>query len=142
MRTVLLAAVLVIGTCCGSAARDVSVFIAPRSSFIPASGKVVLDVYWFNATPRPAAIPTTESYTLSRELVSRTGKSLPRFIGGTQTTGHRSEDRQIPPRTVLHDEIVTQIEATADDLVQLTAEFWGKRRGKFKSNTVVLTKRR
>jgi hypothetical protein len=142
MRVLSFVCALLIAASCASAANDVRVFIAARSSLIPVSGRVVIDVYWLNHTQRPTAIPTMESYTLSREIVSRSGKRMPRFLGGTQTTGHPSEDRPIPPRTVRRDEIVTQIDATADDFVLVTAEFWGKRHGRFKSNTIVPTKAR
>jgi hypothetical protein len=142
MRTLVLSAVVWAATISLAFAADVSVFIAARSSLIPFSGRVVIDVYWFNASERAAAIPTIESYILSRHIFSRSGKNLPRFLGGTQGTSHPSDDRRIPPRTVIRDEIVTQIDATSDDFVKVVAEFWGKHRGRFKSNTIVLTKRR
>jgi hypothetical protein len=125
-----------------AAAGPVSVYIAPRSSVIPRSGKVVFDVYWFNRGERAATIPSLESYSFACSVVSRTGKGLPRFLGGAVSSLHGNPDRPIPPRTVLRGEIQTDIDIAVDELVEVTAEFRGNRRGRFKSNTVVLVKRR
>lgn len=125
-----------------AATAPVSVYIAPRSPIIPRSGKVIFDVYWFNRGERVAAIPSMESYSFACSVVSRSGRGLPRFLGGAISSLHRGPDRSIPPRTVLRDQIQTQIDVTPDEFVEFTAEFRGERSNTFKSNTVILVKRR
>jgi hypothetical protein len=123
-------------------AQDVKVFIAPRSSLVPASGKVVIDVYWFNTAEQPRAIPNTKSYSITQVIDSRSGKSLGRAGGSAVVVDHPDPDRVIPARTMLHDEIVEEVKITADEFAEVSARFRGTRCGTFKSNTVILTKRR
>ena len=142
MRTLFLVCGLVFASLALAAAKDVRVFIAPRSALVADSGKVVFDVYWFNSAEKPRAIPNLASYSLSQEICSRSGKTLPRLVGGVQTVDHRSADRTIRGRTMLHDQIVAEVQITADEFAEISAEFWGIRCGTFKSNTVILTKAR
>jgi hypothetical protein len=125
-----------------AATPPVSVYIAPRSSIIPASGKVIFDIYWFNRSERPATIPTLESYSFSYDVISRSRRKLPSFRGSVVSSLHRDANRPIPARTIVRDELETSIEAKTDDFVEVTAEFWGKGGETLKSNTVVLVKRR
>jgi len=142
MRTHIFAVGLVFVSLSVAGARDVKVFIAPRSSLVPHSGKVVIDVYWFNTAETLRAIPNMESYGFSQMIASRTGQTLPRFIGGAHTIDHPSRDRAIPARKMVHDQVVVEVEITSDEFAELTADFSGTRCGTFKSNTIILVKRR
>ena len=41
---------------------SVRVYIAPQTTFIPASGKVSFDIYWINESERAASIPRIGDY--------------------------------------------------------------------------------
>ena len=142
MRASLVILALVVAAATAAAKTSVSVYIAPRNSVIPASGKVIFDIYWFNRSERPATIPTLDSYSFSCDVINSSRKKLPSFRGSVVSSLHRDADRPIPARTIVRDEIETQIEATADDFVEVTAQFWGKDGKTLESNTVVLVKRR
>jgi hypothetical protein len=142
MRALSLAVSFVIITGCVTLARDVKVFIAPRSSLVPASGKVIIDVYWFNEAEQPRAIPNTKSYSITQVIDSRSGKSFGRATGSAVVVDHPDPDRVIPARTMLHDEIVEEVKITADEFAEVYARFRGTRCGIFKSNTVIVTKRK
>ena len=123
-------------------AGDVKVFIAPRSSLVPGSGKVVFDVYSFNTAEKPRGIPNTKSYSITQVIDSRSGKSLGRADGSVIVVDHPDPDRVIPARTMLHDQIVEDVRITADEFAEVYARFRGTRCGTFKSNSVILTRRR
>jgi hypothetical protein len=142
MRALLIVASLavVIATDATAATR---VFISPRSAVIPASGKVVLDVYWFNEGEAPAAIPGRGEYALMMVIGSRTGKGLPRVRGPAAIIDHKPADRRIAPRTLVRDDTITAtIDAKNDEFVELKAEFQLAGGRRFESNTVILVKRR
>ena len=110
-------------TGCATSARDVKVFIAPRSSIVPSSGKVVLDVYWYNAAEAPKQIPNMESYSVSALINSRSDKTLGRALGGARIVDHPGQDRVIPARTMLHDQIAQEMKLTGDEFAEVSAEF-------------------
>ena len=76
MRTLVFLCTFAIASQCAATERNVSVFIAPRSSLVPASGKVIIDVYWFNSSKRPRAVPNLESYSVMQSINSRSGRGL------------------------------------------------------------------
>jgi len=121
---------------------EVSVFISTRSALVPRSGKVVLDIYWFNRTSKPKSIPNLESYSVSQSVFPRHGRSLPRFVGGTHTSLHRGPDRAIEALTMVRDELTIEVEITDEEFAEISAKFWNSRYRVFRSNTVILTKRR
>ena len=122
---------------------EVRVFISPRSPIIPASGKITLDVYWFNEGDVPAALPGRGQYGLTIVIGSRTGKGLPRVRGPAAIMDHAPADRRIAPRTLVRDdEITATIDAHKDEFVELKADFELLRGRRFESNTVFLVKRR
>jgi hypothetical protein len=120
---------------------EVKVLIAPRSSLIASSGKIIVDVYWINQGDCEAVIPPANSYSISYSTISRTGRRVGSFSVEATASSHQRQDRTIAPRTVRRDEITIRIEATPDDLIELTGEFSAKK-ATFKSNVVVLTKQR
>ena len=144
MRAPLLSvAALVVASAAGAfAAPPVSVYIAPRTALVPASGRVTFDVYWFNRSERAATIPSMESYSLAISVVSRNRTRLPRFLGSALSSLHGNPSRSIAPRTIIRDEITHEIDIFPDELAEVTAEFGGSRGRAFKSNTVVLAKTR
>ena len=141
MRALLVAATILVSIAPNLAA-EVRVFIAPRSPIIPVSGRVTLDVYWFNEGERPAPIPGVGQYGLTTIIRSRTGKTLPRVEGSALVMSHGPADRGIAPRTLVRDEITTKVRAKAGEFVELTADFALARGRRFESNTVLLVKRR
>ena len=142
MRALLLAAAVFFWLVAESTA-EVRVFISPRSPIIPASGRVILDVYWFNAGEQSAAIPGRGEHSLTALISSRTGATLPRVEGSAAVMSHGPADRRIAPRTLVRDEIITtKIAAKKDEFVELTADFALARGRRFESNTVLLVKRR
>lgn len=142
MRALLIAAIFVLAIVCEAAAEP-RVFISPRSAIIPASGKVLLDVYWFNESEAPAVIPGRGEYALSVVLRSRVGDGLPRVSGPAAISSHKPADRRIAPRTLVRDDTITAaIDAKNGEFAEITAEFELARGRRFESNTVILVKRR
>jgi hypothetical protein len=142
MRALFLISSFFVVTMSVACASDVKVFIAPRSSLVPASGKVVFDVYWFNTAEQPKAIPNNKSYSFTQVIDSRSGQSLGRATGSAIVVDHPDPDRVIPARTMLHEQIVEEVRITANEFAEVYARFRGTRCGTFKSNSVILTKRR
>jgi hypothetical protein len=124
-------------------AGSVTVYVAPASNSIPASGEVAFDVYWYNDSDRSATIAAFERFSftfyvlaplaeLSRE--AHTEVSLE-----ARTVDHSGPDRSIGPRAIVHDQTTITIHAKPDELVVVSAEFRGNK-SRFKSNTIVLGK--
>lgn len=132
MRALLLISSFFVFAASVTVARDVKVFIAPRSSLVPASGKVVFDVYWYNTAEQPRAIPNTKSYSFTQVIDSRSGQSLGRAAGSAIVVDHPDRDRVIPARTMLHEQIVEEVRITADEFAEVSARFRGTRCGTFK----------
>ena len=142
MRALLIAATLVLAVM-SDAMAAARVFISPRSSVIPASGKVILDVYWFNESEAPVAIPGPGEYALNIVIRSRNGEGLPRVSGPTVIMSHKPEDRRIRPRTLLRDDTINAtVDAKENEFVEITVEFERARGRKFESNTIILVKSR
>src|SRR5262245_53366995 len=115
-------------------ARDVRVFIAPRTHVRPSSGKVVFDIYWINSGSRPAAIPAAGRYNFSS--LSH-GKELGWAGGASRFWPHPPPDRQIAAGSILHEVVTVDIGRAAAELIEVDADFEGERK-KFRSNSVVL----
>ena len=112
---------------------SVKVYIAPRTTSIPASGKVLFDIYWINESERPAMIPAFERYSFTFSPLTR---SATVGLEG-RTIDHPSPDRSIAGWAIVHDQTTIEIDAKANELVAISAEFHGDK-SRFKSNTVVL----
>ena len=127
-----------------TAGAEVRVFIVPRSSLVPTSGRVLLDIYWLNDGERQAAIPGTGVYGFMATIRSRTGAGLPRVTAGQIVASHGVADRVIPAGTLARDEVTipTRFDLKPDEFVELRARFALARGRRFESNTVLLTKRR
>src|SRR4051812_5564724 len=116
-------------------AGSVTVYIAPATTSIPASGKVAFDVYWYNDSDRPATIPAFERFSfMFSALDPLAGASLE-----ARTVDHSGPDRPIAAWATVHDQTTITIDAKPDELVAITAKFYGNK-SRFKSNTVVLRK--
>jgi hypothetical protein len=138
MRTFIVTCLLLLATIVAASAGSVKVFIAPSSSTIPGSGKVSFDIYWLNNADRPAAIPALDQYHFKFSIVgpgSGTAGIEARIVD------HPSPDRQISAHAIVRDHTTVEIDAKPGELVEVTAEFRG-RKSRFKSNTVVLWKSR
>jgi hypothetical protein len=116
-------------------AESVKVYIAPRTNSIPVSGKVSFDIYWYNASDRPAAIPALERYSF---VISVLAPFAAVGLEG-RTVDHPSANRSIAPYATIHDQTAITIDAKPNQLVAVTGEFRGDK-SRFKSNTVVLRK--
>ncbi len=141
MRVVIVVMLLLLAPVADLFARDVRVFIAPRSSMVPRSGKVLFDVYWINDGRRPAAIPALQRYSFTYLPLGPTATTATAFGLSMLTADHPSADRRLAPGAVARDSATVDIDAKGADLVQIAAEFRGDR-STFKSNTVVLRTRR
>jgi hypothetical protein len=130
----LITAFLLLATIMPVAARDIRVFIAPRTHVRPASGKVVFDIYWINTGSRPAAIPAPGRHHFSS--LSH-GRDLGWAGGNARISVHPPPDRQVAPWSIVRDVVTVDIGRGAAELIEVDAEFEGKRR-KFRSNSVVL----
>jgi hypothetical protein len=116
-------------------AGSVTVYIAPTTSSIPASGEVAFDVYWYNESDRPATIPAFERFSfMFHALAPLADASLE-----ARAVDHPGPDRLIAPWATVHDHTTITIQAQPDELVAITAKFRGNK-SRFKSNTVVLRK--
>lgn len=137
MRVVSIAVVFLALTAVELSARDVHVFIAPRTSSIPASGKVHFDIYWLNKGRRPAAIPAARRHSFTYSPLGPTAATATAVGISILTASHPSADRRIAAGAVIHDSAAIDVDARGVDLVKITAEFRGDR-STFKSNPVVL----
>jgi hypothetical protein len=115
-------------------AGSVKVFIAPRSSTLPPNEKMPFDVYWMNYGERPSAIPAAGCYSFSY---------VARVNGGgfaaveAQISSNPPADRQIAPGATIRDHITVKFDPHGAQLLEVTAEFKG-RRATFNSNTIML----
>jgi hypothetical protein len=135
-------AILVLGFASVAAANDppVTLMIAPRSMHLPASGKMVFDLYWHNWTDKPAAIPALDTYWVFCWAI------IPGREGGEgRSTGsiidHPAPDRAILPHAVVHDTITAEIELKPKEIGKVSLTVSGEHRKDFKSNEVVFTRR-
>jgi hypothetical protein len=116
-------------------AGSVTVYVAPATNAIPASGEVVFDVYWFNESDRAATIPAFERFSFTFHVLSALADAS---LEG-RSVDHPGLDRLIAPWATVQDRTTITIQAKPDELVAITAEFRGNK-SRFKSNTVVLRK--
>jgi hypothetical protein len=133
MRAILAASLLLLAAF-PAVARDVRVFIAPRDSVIPRSGKVIFDIYWVNESNRPAAIPLRQRYSF---IFSPLAPELAWGATEFATVTHPGFDRVIPAHRVIHESATAQIDASGAKVLEVSAEFIGNK-SRFESNTVVL----
>jgi hypothetical protein len=116
-------------------AGSVSVYIVPAANSIPASGEVAFDVYWYNDSDRSAKIPAFERFGFTFYALTELGEvSLE-----ARSVDHSGPDRSIAPRAIVHDQTTITIHAKPDELVVVSATFYGNK-SRFKSNTIVLGK--
>ena len=150
MRVAVAILLLCLGDTAAAKDKSVTLLIAPRSLQLPASGKMVFDVYWHNWTDKPAQIPALDTYALQSSIIVPGQES-----GGGGTIGrgidHPAPDRTIAPHAVIHDTITAKVALTLDrpsivaikanKIVQVSLVVWGEYQHEFESNTVVFTQR-
>jgi hypothetical protein len=125
-----------------AAAKDgpVKLLIAPRSTELPPSRRVVFDIYWHNWTDKPAAIPSLDTYWVACWAI------VPGHEGGElRSTGsvldHPAPDRRIAPHAVIHDTITAEVDLKPREIGQVSLRITGEHRKHFESNSVVFTRR-
>ena len=118
-------------------ARDVRVFIAPRTQVIPHSGRVVFDIYWVNGGEKPVAIPALQRYSFVYLPVGPVASRSTVYGAEVQTVDHPSPNRRLSPHALLREHATANIRASGAQAVEVTAEFHGDRT-RLKSNTVIL----
>lgn len=118
-------------------ARDVRVFIAPRTQVIPPSGRVIFDIYWVNGGEKPAAIPALQRYSFVYLPVGPAASRSTVYGAEVQTVDHPSPNRRLAPHALLREYVTADIRASGAQAVEVTAEFDGDRT-RLKSNTVIL----
>ena len=117
-------------------ARDVEVFIAPRTTVIPASGKVVFDVYWTNHGFHSEAIPARDG-TYNFDFACP-GTDYASAGNSFAPNNHAGRNRWLSPRTLIHDQVTVNIPINKRaPLTKVSAQFRGLD-CKFDSNTVIL----
>jgi hypothetical protein len=125
-----------------AAARDapIKLLIAPRSTQLPPSRRVVFDIYWHNWTDKPQAIPSLDTYWVSCWAIvpGRDGGEL-RSSGSV--LDHPAPDRRIAPHQVIHDIITAEVELKRGEIGQFSLRVTGDHQKHFESNTVVFTRR-
>jgi hypothetical protein len=120
-----------------ASARDVRVFIAPRTQVIPRSGRVVFDIYWVNSSEKPVAIPALQRYSFEYLPVGALASNSTVYGAEVQTVDHPSPNRRLAPHALLREHVTADIRATGAQALEVTAEFHGERT-RLKSNTVIL----
>ena len=126
--------------------KAVKLLIAPRSLELPASGKVVLDVYWHNWTDKPATIPALDTYSVQSSIIVPGREEV---SGGTtgRAIDHPAPDRTIPPHGFIHDTITADVDLSDTKvlkpkyIVEVSLSVTGEHGQEFESNTVVLTRK-
>ena len=99
-------------------ARDVRVFIAPRTTLVPSSGRVIFDIYWVNDGEKAVIIPSMEHYTFFYSPVGPGGDEVGLEL---RTVDHSGPDRKIAARSVVHDTAEAEIGAPGATLIEVTA---------------------
>src|SRR5690242_16130010 len=99
-------AILLLSLAHAAVAKDkpVKLLIAPRSLQLPASGKVVLDVYWHNWTNKPTTIPALDTYAVQSSIIVPGREEVSAGTTG-RAIDHPAPDRTIPPHGFIHDTI-------------------------------------
>jgi hypothetical protein len=133
MRVLVTAALLAVTVAC-ACARDVRVFIAPRTSAVPRSGKVLFDIYWINSGFHPGVIPAVRRHSFSYVPHGRDSS-----WAGVEAliSSHPAPDRRIAPRSIVRDTATVDFDVRAAELLEVRARFSGDR-SRFESNSVVL----
>jgi hypothetical protein len=133
MRALITVAVFFV-TVAGACARDVRVFISPRTATMPRSGKVLFDIYWINSGSRPAVIPAARRHSFSYVPHGRDSS----WAGGEALIStHPDPDRRIAPRSIVRDTATVDFDTRAAELLEVRARFRGDR-SRFESNSVIL----
>ena len=123
-------------------ARDepIKLLIAPQSTKLPQSRKVVFDIYWHNWTDKPRAIPSLDTYSaLCWAIVP--GRNGGEMRGSGSVVDHPAPDRRIGPHAVIHDTITAEVELNRGEIGQFSLRVSGEHKKHFESNTVVFTRR-
>ncbi|HVF73201.1 MAG TPA: hypothetical protein VM940_16485 [Chthoniobacterales bacterium] len=114
-------------------AGSVRVYIVPTTTSIPVSGEVAFEVYWYNDSDRPAKIPAFERFSFMFGALAPLADARLE----ARSVDHAGPDRSIAPWATVHDQTTITIHAKPDELVAISATFYGNK-SRFKSNTVVL----
>lgn len=127
-------AVLLALTVAVASARDVRVFIVPRTSAVPRSGKVLFDIYWINSGFRPNAIPAARRHRFSYVPHGRDDS-----WAGVEALvqSHPDPDRRIAARAIIRDTATVKFDPRATELLEIRAKFYGDR-SRFESNALLL----
>jgi len=122
------------------ATAHVHLLIAPQSTLLPASGKMALDVYWYNSGDKAAAVPAMDCYDVS-SWVFTPGREGGTAGGTGSIVDHPAPDRQLAPHAVIHDRITIQVELKPAEFAEISLRVSGEHRKKFESNTVLFRRK-
>jgi hypothetical protein len=140
MRGVLIAtSVLVARSALATA--HVHLLITPQSTMLPASGKMVLDVYWYNSGDQAAAVPAMDCYDVS-SWVFTPGRQGGSAVGTGPCVDHPAPDRELAPYAVIHDRITIQLELKPAEFAETSLRVTGEHRKHFESNRVLFRRKR
>lgn len=89
-----------------AAASTVEIYVAPRASRIPASGKVTVDIFIVNHSTRDIQRPAEESVSALYRIFNRNGAILPRIGGNVVSSLHRNDRVRIPAKST---RVITEV---------------------------------
>ena len=139
MRIALILASLIIAQSALSTAH-IHLLIAPQSRLLPVSGKVVLDVYWYNSGDTAAAIPAMDCYDVS-SWVFIPGREGGSAVGTGPCVDHPAPARRLAPYAVIHDRINIQVELKPAEFAETSLRVTGEGRKEFESNKVLFRRK-